>query len=150
MPPTKRVSWQLSVVDHSQMLSSVLKRRQNPVFQANKAVTYSIKASARRQQLVNLSSRRLFSDSSSNSTPLLRNGFSFRRRYSTPALLRHGHARSFSYSSIPRFAARAFRVPIAGATIGAGGFGYANYKIEGMLAAHFIHFVILIFPFIQR
>ncbi|KAG6864975.1 hypothetical protein C0991_005882 [Blastosporella zonata] len=25
---------------------------------------------------------------------------------------------------------RAFRVPIAGATIGAGGFGYANYKIE--------------------
>ncbi|KAG5735653.1 hypothetical protein E4T56_gene14789, partial [Termitomyces sp. T112] len=40
------------------------------------------------------------------------------------------HARAISYSSIPRFVARAFRVPIAGATIGAGGFGYANYKFE--------------------
>ncbi|TFL03991.1 P-loop containing nucleoside triphosphate hydrolase protein [Pterulicium gracile] len=28
------------------------------------------------------------------------------------------------------FVARAFRVPIAGATIGVGGFGYANYKFE--------------------
>jgi hypothetical protein len=37
-----------------------------------------------------------------------------------------------SYSSIPRFVARAFRVPIAGATVGAGGFGYANYKFEGL------------------
>jgi len=41
------------------------------------------------------------------------------------------HVRAISYSSIPRFVARAFRVPIAGATIGAGGFGYANYKFEG-------------------
>ncbi|KAG6915869.1 hypothetical protein DXG01_009477 [Tephrocybe rancida] len=40
------------------------------------------------------------------------------------------HVRVISYSSIPRFVARAFRVPIAGATIGAGGFGYANYKFE--------------------
>jgi hypothetical protein len=44
------------------------------------------------------------------------------------------HARALSYSSIPRFVARAFRVPIAGATIGAGGFGYANYKFEGASA----------------
>jgi hypothetical protein len=48
---------------------------------------------------------------------------------------RYIHARALSYSSIPRFVARAFRVPIAGATIGAGGFTYANYKFEGM----FIH-----------
>ncbi|GLB40563.1 putative TRAFAC class dynamin-like GTPase superfamily, dynamin Fzo YdjA family protein [Lyophyllum shimeji] len=48
----------------------------------------------------------------------------------SPAALRHIHARAISYSSIPRFVARAFRVPIAGATIGAGGFGYANYKFE--------------------
>jgi hypothetical protein len=41
------------------------------------------------------------------------------------------HVRAISYASIPRFVARAFRVPIAGATIGAGGFGYANYKFEG-------------------
>ncbi|KAG9315063.1 P-loop containing nucleoside triphosphate hydrolase protein [Chiua virens] len=40
------------------------------------------------------------------------------------------HVRAISYSSIPRFVARAFRVPIAGVTIGAGGFGYANYKFE--------------------
>ncbi|KAG6862040.1 hypothetical protein C0995_008228 [Termitomyces sp. Mi166 len=48
----------------------------------------------------------------------------------SPATLRHMHVRAISYSSIPRFVARAFRVPIAGATIGAGGFGYANYKFE--------------------
>ncbi|KAF8905020.1 P-loop containing nucleoside triphosphate hydrolase protein [Gymnopilus junonius] len=34
-------------------------------------------------------------------------------------MLRRLHARAISYSSIPRFVARAFRVPIAGATIGA-------------------------------
>ena len=52
--------------------------------------------------------------------------------------LRRMHIRAFSYSSIPRFVARAFRVPIAGATIGAGGFGYANYKFDG--ASCFIHY----------
>jgi len=60
---------------------------------------------------------------------------SLRRRYTTPshATLRHLHIRAISYSSIPRFVARAFRVPIAGATVGVGGFGYANYKFEGRL-----------------
>ncbi|KAG6915757.1 hypothetical protein DXG01_009994 [Tephrocybe rancida] len=48
----------------------------------------------------------------------------------SPATLRHMRVRVISYSSILRFVARAFRVPIAGATIGAGGFGYANYKFE--------------------
>jgi hypothetical protein len=58
---------------------------------------------------------------------------SLRRRYGTPtpAMFRHMHVRALSYASIPRFVARAFRVPVAGATIGAGGFGYANYKFEG-------------------
>jgi hypothetical protein len=46
--------------------------------------------------------------------------------------LRYIHARAISYTSIPRFVARAFRVPIAGATVGAGGLTYANYKFEGM------------------
>jgi len=41
------------------------------------------------------------------------------------------NARGLSYASIPKLVARAFRVPIAGATIGAGGFTYANYKFEG-------------------
>lgn len=53
------------------------------------------------------------------------------RHVPPPAFLRHIHVRALSYASIPRFVARAFRVPIAGITIGAGGLGYANYKFEG-------------------
>lgn len=45
--------------------------------------------------------------------------------------LRRIHARAISYSTIPKVLARAFRVPIAGATVGAGALGYANYKFEG-------------------
>jgi dynamin-like GTPase MGM1, mitochondrial len=41
------------------------------------------------------------------------------------------HVRALSYSALPRFVARAFRVPIAGVGVGAGAFGYANYKLEG-------------------
>ncbi|KAK1224980.1 mitochondrial dynamin GTPase Msp1 [Marasmius sp. AFHP31] len=58
---------------------------------------------------------------------------SLRRRYLNPTnsqAFRHVHVRALSYSSIPRFIARAFRVPIAGAAAGAGGFGYANYKFD--------------------
>ncbi|ESK95463.1 dynamin gtpase [Moniliophthora roreri MCA 2997] len=58
---------------------------------------------------------------------------SLRQRYANNIALqsfRHVHVRALSYSSIPRFVARAFRVPIAGAAAGAGGFGYANYKFE--------------------
>ena len=43
------------------------------------------------------------------------------------------HVRALSYSALPRFVARAFRVPIAGVGVGAGAFGYANYKLEGKL-----------------
>ncbi|KAF8349028.1 P-loop containing nucleoside triphosphate hydrolase protein [Amanita rubescens] len=59
---------------------------------------------------------------------------SLRRRYNTqfPTPFRQVHVRVISYSSIPRFVARAFRVPIAGATVGVGGLAYANYKFEGM------------------
>ncbi|KIO34291.1 hypothetical protein M407DRAFT_64253 [Tulasnella calospora MUT 4182] len=55
-----------------------------------------------------------------------------RRKVPTPVVksLRHVHVRALSYSALPRFVARAFRVPIAGATVGAGAFGYANYKFE--------------------
>lgn len=41
------------------------------------------------------------------------------------------HVRALSYTALPRFVARAFRVPIAGVGVGAGAFGYANYKLEG-------------------
>ncbi|KAH8832555.1 P-loop containing nucleoside triphosphate hydrolase protein [Flagelloscypha sp. PMI_526] len=43
---------------------------------------------------------------------------------------RNVHIRAISYSSIPRFVARAFRVPVAGATVGIGGVSYANYQFE--------------------
>ena len=49
------------------------------------------------------------------------------------------HVRALSYSTIPRVLARAFRVPIAGATIGAGALSYANYKIEGEIYTHEEH-----------
>ncbi|ADV21222.1 dynamin GTPase [Cryptococcus gattii Ru294] len=45
---------------------------------------------------------------------------------------RHVHVRAISFSSIPRAMARAFRVPLYGAAIGAGGVGYANYKLESV------------------
>ncbi|ORX34221.1 hypothetical protein BD324DRAFT_637151 [Kockovaella imperatae] len=43
--------------------------------------------------------------------------------------------RHLSFSTIPRMMARAFKVPLYGAAIGAGGFGYANYKLEGVRTA---------------
>ncbi|WWC86144.1 uncharacterized protein L201_001017 [Kwoniella dendrophila CBS 6074] len=48
---------------------------------------------------------------------------------------RHVHVRAISFSSIPRAMARAFRIPAYGAAIGAGGLGYANYKLEGVRTA---------------
>ena len=45
----------------------------------------------------------------------------------------HLQTRAISFSTIPRMMARAFRVPMYGAAIGAGGLGYANYKLEGMM-----------------
>ncbi|KAF8604176.1 hypothetical protein BDV93DRAFT_532864 [Ceratobasidium sp. AG-I] len=44
--------------------------------------------------------------------------------------MRQMHVRAISYTALPRFVARAFRVPIAGATVGAGAIGYANYQFE--------------------
>lgn len=55
-----------------------------------------------------------------------------RSRYGVqPLNVRRVHIRALSYSSIPRFVLRAFRVPVGAATVGAGGFTYANYKFEG-------------------
>ncbi|KAF8962709.1 P-loop containing nucleoside triphosphate hydrolase protein [Flammula alnicola] len=104
---------------------SLIKRRIASVLTSQKTVTYGLQAS-RRQLEGTRPVRRQF-------TTFLASG-SLRRRYTTPspAMLRQMHVRAISYSSIPKFVARAFRVPIAGATIGAGGFGYANYKFEEM------------------
>ena len=51
-----------------------------------------------------------------------------------PVGLRPARTRSISYSSIPRFVARVFRVPIAGVTVGAGGLVCADYKFGGTLS----------------
>ncbi|KAG8906828.1 dynamin-like GTPase mgm1 [Tulasnella sp. 403] len=55
-----------------------------------------------------------------------------RPRLTAPVVrsLRYIHARAISYSALPRFVARAFRVPAAAATVGAGAVGYVNYKVE--------------------
>ncbi|KAL7423766.1 mitochondrial dynamin GTPase Msp1 [Cryptotrichosporon argae] len=52
-----------------------------------------------------------------------------------PAAVRHVQTRAISFSTVPRMMARAFRVPLYGAAIGAGGFGYASYKLEGVRSA---------------
>ncbi|CAG7852068.1 Protein msp1, mitochondrial Flags: Precursor [Serendipita indica DSM 11827] len=52
------------------------------------------------------------------------------RAPNTPRVWRSVHVRALSYSALPRFVARAFRVPIAGVGVGAGAFGYANYKLD--------------------
>ncbi|KAF8902325.1 P-loop containing nucleoside triphosphate hydrolase protein [Mucidula mucida] len=93
------------------------------VLKAQKTVTYGLNASRRAAQHARPLHRQF--------TTFFASG-SLRHRYNANpfANLRRMHVRALSYSSIPRFVARAFRVPIAGATIGAGGFGYANYKFE--------------------
>jgi hypothetical protein len=47
------------------------------------------------------------------------------------AAVRMVHVRALSFGSVPRFVARAFKVPLYGAGVGAGALGYANYKLEG-------------------
>lgn len=103
-----------------------LKRRIASALVGQKAITYGLYNVPRPLEAARPARRQFMTFLSSGS---------LRRRYTTPtpAMLRHMHVRAISYSSIPRFVARAFRVPIAGATIGAGGFGYANYKFEGLL-----------------
>ncbi|KAJ7637639.1 P-loop containing nucleoside triphosphate hydrolase protein [Mycena polygramma] len=99
-------------------------RRKIPsLFSTAKTVTYGLNASRRLAESPRPMHRQF--------TTFFASG-SLRQRYAhpSPASLRNMHVRAISYASIPRFVARAFRVPIAGATIGAGGFGYANYKFE--------------------
>jgi hypothetical protein len=117
--------------DVSRLLSppimlSFFKRRIYSVLNSQKTEIYGLRYAKRQLEATRPAHRRF--------TTFLASG-SLRRRYTMPshATLRHLHVRAISYSSIPRFVARAFRVPIAGATVGVGGFGYANYKFEGRL-----------------
>ncbi|KAJ7650419.1 P-loop containing nucleoside triphosphate hydrolase protein [Roridomyces roridus] len=102
---------------------SAVGRKVHSLLSPSKAVTYGLNTSRRLADSPRPVHRQF--------TTFYASG-SLRRRYGcpSPATLRNVHIRAISYASIPRFVARAFRVPIAGATIGAGGFGYANYKFE--------------------
>lgn len=103
---------------------SAFRRRVSSALAPQKTVTYGLNTTRRQAETLRPVHRQF---------TFLASGSGLRQRYATPspAALRHIHARAISYSSIPRFVARAFRVPVAGATIGAGGLGYANYKFEG-------------------
>ncbi|KAI0250215.1 P-loop containing nucleoside triphosphate hydrolase protein [Lactifluus subvellereus] len=91
---------------------------------AQKTVTYGLNASRRPAEGVRSPHRQF-------TTNMMQHPARLRSRYaSSLAPFRRVNARGLSYASIPKFVARAFRVPIAGATIGAGGFTYANYKFE--------------------
>ncbi|KAH7867652.1 P-loop containing nucleoside triphosphate hydrolase protein [Lentinula edodes] len=110
-------------------------RRHFPSILSNrKAVTYGLKTAKAYSTMKNIPSRRRIWEQTraynrSQSTFLAAG--SLRSSSATPlAAMRRIHARSLSYSSIPRFVARAFRVPIAGAAVGAGGLGYAEYRFE--------------------
>ncbi|KAJ6544796.1 P-loop containing nucleoside triphosphate hydrolase protein [Mycena vulgaris] len=100
-----------------------IRRKIPSLFPTSKAVTYGLNASRRLAESPRPVHRQF--------TTLFASG-SLRQRYAhpSPASLRNMHVRAISYASIPRFVARAFRVPIAGATIGVGSLGYANYKFE--------------------
>ncbi|KAH9912285.1 P-loop containing nucleoside triphosphate hydrolase protein [Fomitopsis serialis] len=100
-------------------------RRRVSAFSLKKTVAYGLKTPSRRQLEASRPAHRQFT------TFLTSNHLRSRPRYApSPAALRHMHVRALSYSSIPRFVLRAFRVPIATATVGAGGVTYANYKFE--------------------
>ncbi|KZT73043.1 hypothetical protein DAEQUDRAFT_662860 [Daedalea quercina L-15889] len=100
-------------------------RRRVSGFSLKKVIAYGLKTPSRRELGISRPAHRQFT------TFLTSNHLRSRPRYaSSPAALRHMHVRALSYSSIPRFVLRAFRVPIATATVGAGGVTYANYKFE--------------------
>ncbi|CAG8779719.1 20980_t:CDS:2, partial [Racocetra persica] len=69
------------------------------------------------------------------SNPLL---FSLNQRYPSHVrrqelfALKDLQARSFAFSTIPRFILHAMRIPVAGVTVGVGGLTYANYKLNAM------------------
>ncbi|KAI0280756.1 hypothetical protein BGY98DRAFT_961664 [Russula aff. rugulosa BPL654] len=91
---------------------------------SQKIVTYGLYASRRLPESARSAHRQF-------TTTLMQHPARLRPRHaSSLAPFRRVNARGLSYASIPKIVARAFRVPIAGATLGAGGYTYANYKFE--------------------
>ncbi|RDX42139.1 hypothetical protein OH76DRAFT_1466992 [Lentinus brumalis] len=108
---------------------SSFRRRVSSVFTPRKASTYgAAAASAAAARNLAASSRPIHRQFA---TFMTSTSLRTRSRYGvSPSSMRHVHVRALSYSSIPRFMLRAFRVPVATATVGAGGFTYANYKFD--------------------
>lgn len=110
---------------------SSFRRRVSSVFTPRKVSTYGAAAvasvaAARNQVASSRPVHRQFATFMTNTSLRTRSRYGV-----SPSSMRHVHVRALSYSSIPRFVLRAFRVPVATATVGAGGFTYANYKFEG-------------------
>lgn len=113
----------------SKMSSALRRKFAGLSLSAQKTVTYGASGSSRRHlQATARPVHRQYGTLFTQPSTALR----YAKRSTSPASgkLRYMHARAISYSSIPRFVFRAFRVPAAGATIGAGGLTYANYKFE--------------------
>ncbi|KAJ3760049.1 P-loop containing nucleoside triphosphate hydrolase protein [Lentinula raphanica] len=108
---------------------ATIRRHFSSTFFNRKVVTYGLEASKAYSTMKSIPLRRRIPEARTSGTFLAAG--SLRPNRSIPRLtMRRIHARALSYSSIPRFVARAFRVPIAGAAVGAGGLGYAEYKFE--------------------
>ncbi|KZT07755.1 uncharacterized protein LAESUDRAFT_651059 [Laetiporus sulphureus 93-53] len=103
---------------------SALRRRVSSALSLKKTIAYGLNTSTRRVD----ASRPVHKQFS---TFLTSNHLRSRSNYAASrAALRHVHVRAISYTAIPKFLLRAFRVPIAAGTVGAGGLTYANYKFE--------------------
>ena len=112
---------------------SAVRRRVFSALALKKTITYGVKTS-RRQLEPTRPLHRQFNTLLTSKSPRLR------ARNANGSPMRHVHIRAISYTSIPRFMIRALRVPIGAATVGAGGFTYANYKFEGVFHCHTQHF----------
>ncbi|GBE88309.1 Protein msp1, mitochondrial [Sparassis crispa] len=99
-------------------------RRIASAFPLKKALAYGLNTARRRAVVLRPVHRQFNTFLTSRSLRLNR------RTASSLAALRRIHIRAISYTSIPRFVLRAFRVPIAAGAVGAGGFTYANYRFE--------------------
>ncbi|KAJ3984431.1 P-loop containing nucleoside triphosphate hydrolase protein [Lentinula detonsa] len=107
-----------------------IRRHLSSLLLNRKAVTYGLEASKTYSTMKNLPFRRRIFEANRSHGTFLAAGSLRANRVTPLSTMRRIHARALSYSSIPRFVARAFRVPIAGAAVGAGGLGYAEYKFE--------------------
>ncbi|KAI0787959.1 P-loop containing nucleoside triphosphate hydrolase protein [Fomes fomentarius] len=109
---------------------SSFRRRVSSVFAPRKVSTYGASAvasaTAARNQLASPRPiHRQFATFMTNTQLRTRSRYGV-----SPSSVRKVHVRAMSYSSIPRFMLRALRVPVGAATVGAGGFTYANYKFD--------------------